>query len=262
MHDNGVKDASSFVRLQLRLLRCILLAAAMFLVGISSSAAEIISAHSEAAGDLLLSLMRQSPIKDPEAKWARRDICQSKATVNRVYYDTNILSTCMLGRTQKATTGEPSRLEKPSSEKKASPEKKVNVDPDPDWANATRDRILKGKQGDVVAVNENPNRVAPYGSADCAEIKPAPNRGAIDWDSVIIRNKCSYPIKVLTCYYDQGRRADCVTKKGAKGWGQSDLLDPGETQDSVATSKKLPWFARIVVCDMREKKNLLCVLPD
>lgn len=141
-------------------------------------------------------------------------------------------------------------------------EKKVNVDPDPDWAGATRDRILKGKQGDVVAVNQNPNRVAPYGSADCIEIKAAPNRGAVDWDYVILRNKCSYPIKVLTCYYDQGRGSDCVTKKGAKGWGQSDLLSPGETQTSVATSKKLPWFARSIVCDMREKSNLLCVLPD
>ncbi len=206
--------------------------------------------------------MRRSPIKDPEAKWARRDICQYKATVNRVYYDTNILITCMLGRTQQVTTGEPGQRKKPSSEKKASPEKKVNVDPDPDWAGATRERILKGKQGEIVNVNENTNRIAPYGSSDCAEVKPAPNRGEIDWDSVVIRNKCSYPIKILACYYDKGQSGDCVAKKGARGWGQSDLLNPGETQASVATSKTMPWVARVIVCDMREKSSLLCVLPD
>lgn len=142
------------------------------------------------------------------------------------------------------------------------PEEKVNVDPDPDWAGATRERILKGKKGNVVSVNQNPKRIAPYGSADCAEIKPAPNRGKIDWDFVTIRNKCSYPIQALVCYYDQGRGADCVAKKGARGWGLSDLLSPGEKQTSVATSTKLPWFARIIVCDMREKSDLLCVLPN
>ena len=261
VRDRAIINALSFACLKLCLIRYVLLVSMMFLVGISPSSAEIISAHSEAAGDLLLSLMRRSPIKNPEALWARRDICQYKATVNRVYYDTNILITCMLGRTQKATTGEPGRRKKPSSEKKASPEKKVNVDPDPDWAGATRERILKGKQGEIVSVNDKRKLIAPYGSSDCAKISAKPNRGTIDWDFVIVRNSCSYPIKVLTCYFDVGHESDCVPNSTSVRWGLTGIIEPGGSVDSVATSKAWPWAAKKIVCDMRERSDLLCVLP-
>lgn len=226
--------------------------------------AEIISAHGDNAHNFVTGVMQRTKASNIGELYNKKDNCLHFSKVNRIFIDTDKFTTCMLGSSKRTTPRTPKRsnnTEEALPRNKA-PEKKVNVDPDPDWARATRERILKGKQGDVVAVNQGPNRTAPYGSADCIEIKAAPNRGAVDWDYVILRNKCSYPIKVLTCYYDQGRGSDCVTKKGAKGWGQSDLLSPGETQTSVATSKKLPWFARSIVCDMREKSNLLCVLPD
>ncbi len=137
----------------------------------------------------------------------------------------------------------------------------VNVDPNPDWADDTRKRILKGKGADTVEVNLNPERRAPYGSSACAEIKPKPNRGKIDWDWVVVRNTCSYPIQVLTCYYDVGRDADCKPSAGARGWGLSGTLAPGQSVDSVSTSKAWPWFVKTLVCDMRQGSDLWCVLP-
>lgn len=135
----------------------------------------------------------------------------------------------------------------------------AKVDPDPDWANDTRKRILDGKSEKVVDVKP-PNTVpAPYGPSDCAEIKPAPNRGQIDWDWVKIRNKCSYPIKVLTCYYDKGQQSKCGP--GGKGWGLSGTLAPGEVTTSVATSERMPWYVSVMVCDLRDKTRTLCVLP-
>lgn len=137
----------------------------------------------------------------------------------------------------------------------------VNVNPNPDWAEDTRKRILKGKGADTVEVNPNPQRNAPYGSSICAEIKPKPNRGKIDWDWVVVRNICSYPIKVLTCYHDLGREADCQPHGGARGWGSIGTLKPGQSENSVATSKAWPWYVKVVVCDMREGSDLWCVLP-
>ncbi|MGH0214423.1 hypothetical protein NKY66_10965 [Sinorhizobium meliloti] len=142
-----------------------------------------------------------------------------------------------------------------------SPEEKVKVDPNPRWANLTKERILNGKQGEEVAVNLNPNRVAPYGSSECAEVTPMANRGKLDWDWVTVRNKCSYPIKVLTCYYDFGRASDCTPVGSLGSWGMVGVLNPGASTTSVATSQRWPWFVKKVVCDMREKPTLLCVLP-
>ncbi|WP_158665156.1 hypothetical protein [Ensifer adhaerens] len=159
----------------------------------------------------------------------------------------------------------PKTTKSPSGSTRSSdgqPSKKVNVDPDPDWAGATRERILNGKQEKPIAVNLNPNRFAPYGSSSCAQITPKPNRGKIDWDFVVIRNACSYPIKVLTCYHDKGRDTDCVPRRGARGWGLSGVIKPGGTQDSIMTNvTAAPAKAKIVVCDMREKSDLLCTLP-
>ncbi|WP_209601489.1 hypothetical protein [Sinorhizobium kostiense] len=139
------------------------------------------------------------------------------------------------------------------------PVEKANVDPNPGWADKTKERILTGKHGEEIFVNQNPNRFAPYGSSDCAEIKPAANRGKLDWDWVVVRNKCSYPIKVLTCYYDTGHDDDCSL--ASNRWGLSSVIKPGGTENSVATSQKWPWHVKVIVCDVREKKNLLCVRP-
>ncbi|APO75251.1 hypothetical protein AM571_CH02442 [Rhizobium etli 8C-3] len=138
----------------------------------------------------------------------------------------------------------------------------ANVEPDPDWAGDTRKRILDGKGEKEVAVNHNPNRLAPYGASSCAEIKPAPNRGTIDWDWVTVRNKCSYPLKVLTCYYDKGEDARCATHNKNAIWGLSGTINPGGVVTSVATSKQWPWFVKVIVCDMRDGNNLLCVPPE
>lgn len=248
----------------LRLKQSVLvLACSAFVLVCSSNTvlAEILSTWDERANSFVTDIMRRTGIRNAGDLEDKKDDCLHTSRVNRIYIDTEKFTTCMLGSSKKASSGR----SKPQAdtEKKTLRgrllDEKANVDPDPDWAGATRERILKGKQGKVLSVNQNGRRVAPYGPSSCAEIKAAPNRGVIDWDSVIIRNKCSYPIKVLVCYYDQGRAADCA---GKKGWGLSDLLSPGETQDSVATSKRLPWFAKILVCDMREKSDLMCVLPD
>lgn len=138
----------------------------------------------------------------------------------------------------------------------------ANVEPDPDWAGDTRKRILDGKGEKEVAVNHNPNRLAPYGASTCAEIKPAPNRGTIDWDWVTVRNKCSYPLKVLTCYYDKGEDARCATHNKNATWGLSGTINPGGMVTSVATSKQWPWSVKVIVCDMRDGNNLLCVPPE
>ncbi|TLX15778.1 hypothetical protein [Rhizobium sp. MHM7A] len=148
-----------------------------------------------------------------------------------------------------------------SVQRETGPEKKVKVDPNPLWANSTKERILNGKQGEEVAVNLNPKRVAPYGSSECAEITPKANRGKLDWDWVTVRNKCSYPIKVLACYHDTGQQGDCNPASSRGNWGMSGVLNPGASTTSVATSQRWPWFVKAVVCDMRDGSNLLCVLP-
>jgi hypothetical protein len=145
----------------------------------------------------------------------------------------------------------------------SAPEKKVNVDPDPEWANATRERILKGEKPGTVSVKEDVNRTAPYGPSNCVTIVPAPKRGDLDWDFVVIKNVCSYPIKALTCYHERGREGDCVPRRGARNWGQSDLLQPGASQETVMFNVKRGLAkAKIIVCDMRQKSDLLCVLPN
>jgi hypothetical protein len=150
-----------------------------------------------------------------------------------------------------------------SPKKSAPPEKKVNVEPDPEWANATRERILKGEKPGTVSVKEDVNRTAPYGPSNCVTISPAPKRGDIDWDFVVIKNVCSYPIKALTCYHERGREGDCVPRRGARNWGQSDLLQPGASQETVMFNVKRGLAkAKIIVCDMRQKSDLLCVLPN
>lgn len=131
---------------------------------------------------------------------------------------------------------------------------------DPAWAGETRKRVGK-KPEDTVAVAEMENN-APYADRNCVLFKPAPNRGAIDWDWVNVTNRCSHPIEVIACYFDVGDEQRCLP--GGKGSWATIHIEVGQTTTSIATSKRLPWQVRGIVCNMTPIKNnrLLCVLPE
>lgn len=131
---------------------------------------------------------------------------------------------------------------------------------DPQWTGDTRKRI-DGKDDDTQQLPEMKTK-APYGDRNCPLFQPAPNRGAVDWDWVKVTNRCSYPIAVIACYFDVGEERNCLP--GGNGSWATIELNPGETTTSIATSKKLPWQVRGIVCNMTPQKNnrMLCVLPD
>ncbi|MGB3874840.1 MAG: hypothetical protein WA980_03220 [Shinella zoogloeoides] len=133
---------------------------------------------------------------------------------------------------------------------------------DPVWANDTRQRVAREVSASEVKEPVKMDDYAPYGDPKCAVFKPAPHRGAIDWDWVKVTNRCSYPIGVLFCYYDVGQERDCLP--GGKGsWGLGHIA-PGKTDTSVATSQRMPWMVKAIVCNMTpiEHNRMLCVLPD
>ncbi|WHO82586.1 hypothetical protein [Rhizobium leguminosarum] len=135
------------------------------------------------------------------------------------------------------------------------------VSVDPEWFVEAKNKLTKPE--DLVSAPAAMDNYAPYGDSGCVTIKPAPERGKIDWDWVKVRNKCSYPIKVLTCYYDRGEEERC-SPGGNRGWGLSDTIQPGEETTGVATAKRWPWKVSVFVCNMTPLKHnyMYCVPPE
>lgn len=101
---------------------------------------------------------------------------------------------------------------------------------------------------------------APYADNSCVDIKVAGS--GITWDSTKLINKCSFPIQVLTCYYDKGERQKCDSFK-QRFWGTSSTIAPSGSTGSVSSSKRPGFGVRYFVCDMSGVKNhsKLCLLP-
>jgi hypothetical protein len=121
-----------------------------------------------------------------------------------------------------------------------------------------------GRKGEKPVELPKMESKAPYGDSSCATFKPSKNRGKIDWDALKVGNKCSYPIQVLSCYYDVGDEKRCAPASGLGSWGLSGTIRPGTEQSDVATSRKWPWKVTAFVCNMTPRKHnyMNCVLPD
>ncbi len=224
--------------------------------------AEVIYVHTQYASDFVGGIMARSGLVGAEL-WDKKDRCLRRSQVAKNYIDTELFTSCLLGS--------PAKPKSPSSSK---PKQKPKVTTktqdagtltdkakvDPAWAGETRKRIGK-KTEDTVAVAEMENN-APYADRNCVLFKPAPNRGAIDWDWVNVTNRCSFPIEVIACYFDVGDEQSCLP--GGKGSWATIHIEVGQTTTSIATSKRLPWQVRGIVCNMTPIKNnrLLCVLPE
>ncbi|MBP2235252.1 hypothetical protein J2Z31_001744 [Sinorhizobium kostiense] len=102
---------------------------------------------------------------------------------------------------------------------------------------------------------------APYADGKCAFLKQR-SRSKIDWDYVTIKNRCNFPIQVLTCYYMKGEEGKCDPSRKSS-WGTSDMIKAGGQTAGVSSTKSWPFLVKYFVCDMTAVKNhsKLCLLP-
>jgi hypothetical protein len=232
----------------------------LLLLGAGMVRAEVIYVHTQYASDFVGGVMARSGLVGAEL-WDKKDRCLRRSTVTMNYIDTELFTTCLLGakpkpRSPSSSKRKPKVTTKTQDAGTLTDKAKV----DPAWAGETRKRIGK-KPEDTVTVAEMENN-APYADRNCVLFKPAPNRGAIDWDWVNVTNRCSFPIEVIACYFDVGEEKNCLP--GGRGSWATVHLEVGQTTTSIATSRRLPWQVRGIVCNMTPMKNnrLLCVLPE
>ncbi|ANL87100.1 hypothetical protein [Rhizobium phaseoli] len=101
--------------------------------------------------------------------------------------------------------------------------------------------------------------LATYADKSCADFKVAGS--GVSWDYTKISNRCSFPIKVLTCYYDKGEGSKCGTYKAGQ-WGQSDTIKPYASTAGVSSSKRPGFGVRYIVCNMSAGPYQSCIHPQ
>ncbi len=101
---------------------------------------------------------------------------------------------------------------------------------------------------------------APYADLGCVDIKSVGS--GVSWDLTKLTNKCSFPIVVLTCYYDKGQRQKCDDYKGGR-WGTSNTISAHSSVAGVSSSQRPGFGVRYFVCNMSGIKNheKFCLLP-
>jgi hypothetical protein len=223
--------------------------------------AEVIYVHTQYASDFVGGVMARSGLVGAEL-WDKKDRCLRKSQVAKNYIDTELFTSCLLGTPAKPkipSSSKPKHQPKATTKTQDSGTLTDTANVDPVWADDTRKRIAK-KSDDTAELPEMESN-APYTDRNCVLFKPAPNRGAIDWDWVNVTNRCPYPIQVIACYFDVGEEQNCLP--GGKGSWATVHIEIGQTKTSIATSRRLPWQVRGIVCNMTPKPNnrLLCVLP-
>lgn len=126
---------------------------------------------------------------------------------------------------------------------------------------AASDKSLNPWAGQEARKEPKTDGRAPYADKSCVDIKVAGS--GISWDSTKIFNKCSFPVQVLTCYYDRGDSSKCQSYQAGL-WGTSDTIKPRGATSSVSSAKRPGFGVRYIVCNMSGITNSskLCLLPQ